>query len=124
MDNLFEQFQGADLERLADCLSAIRKAGLKVDKYAQAGVNQSSGNVWVWSEDWAGCVACSIGFDVFWVYSCGYCGEEFEFDSYAELEEFLENNSEDCTMCRTDDDETYDENGVNTKNTFNSEVTV
>jgi hypothetical protein len=123
MNNLFEQFQGADLDRLADCLTAIRKAGLKTDKHTQAGVNESSGNVWVWSEDWAGCVACSIGFDVFWVHSCRECGEEFEFDSYAELEEFLEDNVEDCTMCRTDDSETYDEFGVNTKNTFNLEVT-
>lgn len=102
MNHLFEEFQGADIERLADCLAAIRKAGLKVDKYTQAGVNQSSGNVWVWSEDWAGCVACSIGFDVFWVYSCLECGEEFEFDTYAELEEFAESNIEDCTMCRTE----------------------
>ena len=26
--SLFEQFQGSDLERLADCFVAIRKAGL------------------------------------------------------------------------------------------------
>ena len=101
--NFFEQFQGADLDRLSECLKAVRQAGLKTDKYTQAGVNQSSGNVWVWSEDWAGCVACSIGFDVFWVYSCGECGEEFEFDSYPELVEFVENNREDCTMCRTEE---------------------
>ena len=122
MNNLFDQFQGADLERLADCLNAIRKAGLKTDKYTQAGVNESSGNVWVWSEDWAGCVACSIGFDVFWVHSCRECGEEFEFDSYAELEKFSEDNAEDCTMCRIEESETYDEYGINTKNSFNTEV--
>lgn len=103
MTNLFEQFEGADLERLTECLSAIRKAGLKVDKYTHAGVNQSSGNVWVWSEDWAGCVACSIGFDVFWVYSCRECGEEFEFDTYADLEKFSEENTDDCSMCRTEE---------------------
>jgi len=103
VNNLFEEFQGADIERLADCLAAIRKAGLKVSKYTQAGVNQSSGNVWVWSEDWSGCVACSIGFDVFWVYSCRECGEEFEFEKYSELEEFSENNQDDCTMCRTEE---------------------
>ena len=101
--NFFEQFQGADLDRLSACLKAIREAGLKTDKYTQAGVNQSSGNVWVWSEDWEGAVACSIGFDVFWVHSCGECGEEFEFDSYSELEEFAENNREDCTACRTEE---------------------
>jgi hypothetical protein len=103
MDNLFEQFQGADLERLADCLHAIKNAGLKTSKYTQAGINQNSGNVFVWSDDWEGAVACSIGFNVFWVYSCRECGEEFEFDSYIELEEFAKNNREDCTMCRTEE---------------------
>jgi hypothetical protein len=103
MTNLFEQFQGADLERLADCLNAIRKAGLATDEYTQAGVNQSSGNVWVWSENWAGSVACSIGFDIFWHHLCGECGEEFEFETYAELEEFTDKNREDCTSCRTEE---------------------
>jgi hypothetical protein len=101
--NLFETFEGADVERLADCLIAIRKAGLKVDKHTQAGVNQSSGNVWVWSEDWAGCVACSINFDVFWVHSCRECGEEFEFKTYEELDDFLQDNWSDCTSCRTEE---------------------
>lgn len=100
---LFEQFQGADLERLADCLHAIKTAGLSTSPYTQAGVNQSSGNVWVWSEDWEGAVACSIGFDVFWVYSCHECGEEFEFENYQELEAFAEENQDDCTMCRTEE---------------------
>ena len=99
MTNLFEQFEGADLERLEDCLKAIRKAGLKVDKYTHAGVNNSSGNVWVWSEDWAGCVACSIGFDVFWVYSCPECGEEHEFETYSELEEYAQAMDGKCTSC-------------------------
>jgi DNA-directed RNA polymerase subunit RPC12/RpoP len=44
--------------------------------------------VWVWSEDWAGCVFCSIGFDVAWMYSCPECGEEHEFDTYEELTEY------------------------------------
>jgi hypothetical protein len=101
--NFFEQFQGADLDRLSECLKAIRVAGLKTDKYTQAGVNQNSGNVWVWSEEWAGAVACSISFDVFWVHSCRECGEEFEFDSYAELDDFLQDNWNDCTACRTEE---------------------
>ena len=101
--NFFEQFVGADLDRLSECLKAVRIAGLRTDKYTQAGVNQSSGNVWVWSEDWAGCVYCSIGFDVQWSYSCRECGEEFDFDSYAELEAFAEANQDDCTMCRTEE---------------------
>jgi hypothetical protein len=99
MTDLFEQFQGADLERLADCLVAIRKAGLKVDKYTQAGLNESSGNVWVWSEDWAGCVACSIGFDVFWVYSCPECGEEWEFEEYSMMEQYASQFESQCGQC-------------------------
>jgi hypothetical protein len=91
---MFEQFQGSDLDRLADCLKAIKKAGLKTDKYTQAGVNQSSGNVWVWSEDWQGCVYCSIGFDVAWSWSCPNCGEEYEFDTYQELVAFVDDQNE------------------------------
>jgi len=66
--SLFEQFQGADLERLADCLHAIKNAGLSTSPYTQAGVNESSGNVWVWDESWVGCVACSMGL------TCSGCG--------------------------------------------------
>lgn len=101
--SLFEQFQGADLERLADCLTAIRKAGLSTTQYTQAGLNESSGNVWVWDEDWAGCVACSIGFDVFWVHSCRECGEEYEFQTYKELQDFTEENWNDCALCREEE---------------------
>ena len=99
MNNLFEQFEGADLDRLTECLSAIRKAGLKVDKYTHAGVNQSSGNVWVWSEDWSGCVACSIGFDVFWVYSCPECGEEWEFEEYEMMQQYASQFEGQCGQC-------------------------
>ena len=104
MQNFFEQFQGADLDRLTECLKAIKAAGLTVDKYAQAGVNMTSSNVWVWSEDWAGSVACSIGFDVQWWWSCPNCGDEQSFDSYSELEEYArtqdeETDHEGCTNC-------------------------
>ena len=102
--HLFEQFQGADLERLADCLIAIRKAGLQTSKHTQAGLNMTSGNVWVWDEDWAGSVACSIGFDVQWWWSCPNCGDEQSFDSYSELEAYVtlqnqETDHEGCTQC-------------------------
>jgi len=104
MNNLFEQFQGADLDRLTDCLKAIRAAGLSVDKYSQAGVNQNSGNVWVWSEDWSGCVYCSIGFDVQWLYSCPECGEEHDFDTFQELESYAnEHNHNGCESCQTEE---------------------
>jgi hypothetical protein len=101
---LFENFQGADVDRLADCLKAISAAGLRVTKYTQAGVNQGSGNVWVWDEDWVGCVYCSIGFDVAWNWSCPECGEEYDFDSYAEMEAFVQSTNdqfdgEGCQQC-------------------------
>ena len=101
--NLFEKFEGADLDRLIECIKAIKSAGLSVDKYTQAAVNQSSGNVWVWSEDWPGCVYCSIGFNVQWAFSCPDCGEEFDFDTYAEMEEFAQDTFNEhggkCTSC-------------------------
>jgi hypothetical protein len=100
MQNLFEQFQGADLDRLTDCIQAVKAAGLKIDKYTQAGVNQNSGNVWIYGECWAGCVCCSIGFDVSWYYSCPECGEEHEFDTYAEMESYAsDNENEHCGAC-------------------------
>lgn len=102
--NVFEQFSGADLDRLAECIKAIRKAGLSTDQYTQAGCNENSGNVWVFSEDWQGCVYCSIGFDVAWNWSCPNCGEEFDFETYAELEEFVEKTNEQfddgCQSCK------------------------
>jgi hypothetical protein len=105
MSNLFEQFQGADLDRLSDCLKAVRVAGLSTDKHTQAGVNQSSGNVWVWSEDWSGAVACSIGFDVFWVHSCSECGAEHEFETYAELEDYANKyHVASCEECHVEDE--------------------
>ena len=105
-NNLFEQFQGADLDRLAECLKAIRIAGLTTSKYTQAGVNQSSGNVWVWDEGWTGCVACSIGFDVSWYHSCPECGEEYEFDTYEELQDYVQKHDGQCESCNPQEEET------------------
>jgi len=97
--SLFEQFQGSDLERLADCLVAIRKAGLSTSPYTQAGLNQNSGNVWVWDEVWAVCISFFVGFDVFWVYSCPECGDEHEFETYSELENYVEQYETQCDSC-------------------------
>lgn len=103
--NVFEEFHGADLDRLAECIHAIRAAGLETSRFTQAGVNQGSGNVWVWDESWAGCVACSVGFDVFWVYSCPECGEEHEFKTYAELSAYVEQyDFQACEDCQDTED--------------------
>ena len=106
MNNFFEQFQGDDLDRLAECLKAIREAGLKTSKHTQSGVNQSSGNVWVWDEDWDGCVACSIGFNVSWVYNCPECGEEHDFESYADMSHYAHRYTGSCNSCTTNEEET------------------
>jgi len=100
MESLFEQFEGADLDRLVECLQAIKGAGMRVDKYTMAGVNQNSGNVWVASEDWPGCVYCSIGFDVAWSYSCPECGEEHDFDTFEEMSEYAERYESSCKSCK------------------------
>lgn len=101
MSTIFEQFSGDDLDRLTDCIKAIKQAGLSIDECTQAGVNQSSGNVWVWNENWVGCVYCSIGFDVQWSWTCGECGEEYDFDTYQEMEDFVstQNDLTDCSGC-------------------------
>jgi hypothetical protein len=100
MESLFEQFEGADLDRLVECLQAIKGAGMRVDKYTMAGVNQNSGNVWVASEDWPGCVYCSIGFDVAWSYSCPECGEEHDFDTFEEMSEYASRYESSCKACK------------------------
>lgn len=98
---IFEQFNVADIYRLTKCIVAVGEAGLSIDKYTQAAVNQSSGNVWVWNEDWTGCVYCSIGFDVAWLYTCPECGEEYDFATYEELKSFASDNDDcRCENCR------------------------
>ena len=106
MTDLFQNFQGADIDRLVECIRAARAAGLSIDKYTSAGVNDNSGNVWLASEDWTGCVYCSINFDVQWNYSCMNCGEEYDFDSYTEMVEFVralyEKHDSECDACATE----------------------
>ena len=97
--NLFDQFQCADLDRLVECIKRVRSEGLTIDKYAQAGVNQHSGNVYIWSEGWMGCVYCSIGFDVSWSYSCPECGEGYDFDTEQECREYAELHDGACEQC-------------------------
>ena len=101
MTDLFEQFQGADLERLTECLTAIRKAGLRIDRETDAGVNPNSGNVWVFNPEWAGFVYCTIGFKVGWEWTCCNCGEEYFFDTYEEMDAFAQdqNDKTDWSAC-------------------------
>jgi predicted RNA-binding Zn-ribbon protein involved in translation (DUF1610 family) len=71
-----EDINGCDLERLADCIKFASKHGFKTGKYTQCGVNSSSGNVWLWDEDWMVCIYCNIGFETAMMWSCPICGNE------------------------------------------------
>ena len=103
---LFNQFQGADLDRLVECIKLVRAEGLTLDKYAQAGLNDTSGNVYIWSEDWAGCVYCSIGFDTCWSYSCPECGEEYDFPTEAACREYADKHGYKCEACNESEEVT------------------
>ena len=98
-NNLFETFNGADLDRLIKCLVRVRSEGLTVDKYCHAWINQHSGNVYIWSEDWVGCVYCSLAGDVCWSYSCPDCGEEYDFETEQECREYAEKHDYKCESC-------------------------
>ncbi len=105
MGTLSETFSSDDLDMLILCLLKIRSEGLTTDKNTQAGINKKSGNVWVWSEDWQGCVYCNKDDEVNWSYSCSTCGAEYDFDSEAECCEYAdkhadtENGTPCCEVC-------------------------
>lgn len=98
-NNIFETFNGSDLDRLIKCLVRVRSEGLTVDKYCHAGINQHSGNVYIWSEYWAGCVYCSPDCDVNWSYSCPDCGNEIDFGTERECREYAEKHDYKCESC-------------------------
>ena len=95
----FGQFSGSDLDRFIGCVGKVRSEGLSLDKYCEAGINQSTGNVYIWSEDWAGCVYCGVGSNVAWSYSCPECGEEHDFATEQECREYAEKHGYECESC-------------------------
>lgn len=100
--NLFEKFEGTDLDRLVSCIEAIKKAGLGINKYCQAGINSNSGNVYIYSDDWPGCIYCSLNFNLAWSYCCSECGQEYDFKTYSELCEYSDKcnkNDQKCESC-------------------------
>lgn len=97
--SIFNDFSGADLDRLVLCIQRVRAEELTFDDNCQAGINQGSGNVYIWSDDWVGCVYCSIGMEVSWSYSCGECGEEYDFDTEAECREYAASHDYKCEAC-------------------------
>lgn len=105
MENIFAQFSGADLDRLIKCIEKVRAENLTLDSSCQAAINDNSGNVYIWSENWAGTVYCSIGFDVCWSYYCGNCGEEIDFDTESHCRTYAEDHDYQCASCRDTDEE-------------------
>ena len=105
MKDFFTSFEGADIERLSECIKAVHAAGLTLYAHTQAGVNRNSGNVWVWSETWAGCVYCTVGFDVAWMYSCPECGAEHSFTKYEDMVAYADKWAGQCDACADEETE-------------------
>lgn len=102
-----DKLEGSDMERLADCIKYARREGLSIGKYTQCGLNDSSGNVWLWDEDWPGCIYQNIGFDgPFIAWSCPNCGhEEDDLSTMQEAHELDDryNRIEGCSECKADE---------------------
>ncbi len=101
MENIFSQFSGT-LDRLIACIQKVRSEGLTLDKYCQAGINPNSGNVYIWSEDWSGCVYCTLSGHVSWSYSCHECGEEYDFDTEEDCSKYASEHEGRCEACDPD----------------------
>ena len=85
---LTTEIYGADAKRLADCINFAAKNNLTITKHTQVGVNENSGNVWLWDEDWTGCIYQNIqnqGPFISW--TCPNCGEEFDCKTMIESDE-------------------------------------
>lgn len=96
------EIAGADAERLADCIQFAAKHGLSVGKHTQAGLNESSGNVWLWDEDWPATIYEGLCMDEpCFSWACLECGEEQDADTLAEIEAMQEhfNEYERCKEC-------------------------
>ena len=69
--------------------------------------------LFVSSNAWDALAAKWYGFDVFWVWSCSNCGEESEFETYSELEEFVDEQNkktdqEGCLQCCDEVEEEFE----------------
>ena len=100
-----KEIQGADAERLADCIKFAAKHNLAITEHTQCGLNENSGNVWLWDEDWSACIYQDIGFSgACFSYSCPNCGDEQDCDDLSEVESLNEfsNEHDGCEDCRSD----------------------
>lgn len=93
-----EKIEGQDLVRLNKCVAKSVRLKLAINKYTQCGVNQSSGNVWLWSEDWSGCIYCNIGMQVSVMFTCSNCGAEESVNTMRKPKGWI--NSSICHDCK------------------------
>ena len=96
-----KRLQGADVERLSECYAHAAKLGLKVGQDTQYGLNEGSGNVWLWDEDWPACVYVTIGFDKGFLWSCPNCGNEVDCESVKDADDLNDkyNETDGCLEC-------------------------
>ena len=98
-----DSINGADAERLADCIKFAANHALEITEHTQSGLNEGSGNVWLWDEDWPACVYTSISFDTRMSWSCPECGEEVDCDTPKQADELNEhyNEVDGCVECKS-----------------------
>lgn len=100
-----KNLKDGDLIKLAKLIIAVQKAGLTLNGHGEASVNPNSGNVYIWSEDWLGCVYIRPGSGAKprWNWSCSNCGHEVDFPTYKALEKFSERTGkrydDECEEC-------------------------
>jgi predicted RNA-binding Zn-ribbon protein involved in translation (DUF1610 family) len=98
---LTNTFTGADASRLSDCIQYAAANDLKITEHTQAGINQNSGNVFLWDEDWPACIYVGLGDSKATMsWSCPNCGEEVDCDKgdAEDLNEYY-NSHDACTHC-------------------------
>jgi hypothetical protein len=104
-----------DLEKFADLIKTSARLGRDLSGYGLADVNPNSGNVYIWLEDYSTTLYIGLGSEnVYALWSCPYCGEEFEMvvssdTTKEELEEWVDtltrNDGEHCESCEIETEE-------------------
>ena len=89
--------------QLVKCLNKVASEGLTLPENARIGFNAKSGNVYIWSEDWAGTVyAPRNSGDAQWLHTCPECGFEGDFDTLADVEKYNDAHDGMCEACETE----------------------
>jgi len=92
------EFNGVDALRLAKLIQFVADQGKTISEHTLAGINQSSGNVYLYEEAWGGTPYVFDGAPC-WSYFCGECGEEHDFDTLEEIEHYQEEYEQQCEAC-------------------------